>query len=73
MEEEEFLETIECAECGELVEESVPSFVLSERYSLCFECAVRRGGLYDVRRDRWTRPPSLEGLPGAPAEWHPSL
>jgi hypothetical protein len=72
-EEEEFLEAIECAECGDLIEESSPFFAYSERHILCFECAIRRGALYDVRRDVWTKGPSLEGLSGLPEEWHPTL
>lgn len=30
---------------------------------LCFDCAVRRGGVYDSEEDRWTTAPNVADLP----------
>jgi hypothetical protein len=29
---------------------------------LCWGCAERRGGSYDARRERWSRPPRVDDL-----------
>ena len=65
----ENLERIECADCGELMEELAPAFEsLDGSIILCFECATRRGGLYDAERDEWVEPPELSDVPGLPRE-----
>jgi hypothetical protein len=52
-----------CAECGaEIVAERDRGYQFGTGAALCFACAVRRGGSYDERRDRWTTPPDVSGL-----------
>jgi hypothetical protein len=59
-------ELVRCAECGaEMVPARDRSYACEADAFLCFACAVRRGGAYDERLDRWTTPPDTSGLPRA--------
>ncbi len=61
---EEWDEQANCAECGALISRAAErGFAFGESGVLCFACAERRGGSYDADEDRWTRAPSLAGLP----------
>ena len=52
-----------CAECGaEIAPATERGFALGSDAFLCFACAVRRGGRYDERLDRWEADPDVEGL-----------
>jgi len=52
-----------CLDCGaEVVAYAARAFAIGSRGALCFDCAVRRGGLYDEITDRWDRDPTLDGL-----------
>lgn len=43
-----------CIDCGaELCRAQDRAFFLEPRGVLCGECAIRRGGRYDVERDVW--------------------
>lgn len=59
-------ESAQLATCVECCEEIWPerdrSYLVIGEDALCFACAVRRGGAYDELEDRWTKPPSVEGL-----------
>ena len=64
MHREENDELEECAGCRAAIAPGVtPSFALGDDLLLCLECAIRRGGQYDARLDRWTVAPDLSGLP----------
>lgn len=63
METIEWEEGTECAECGEPVAQGADEgFAFGEQLVLCFECAMRRGGVYDAEVDAWVRAPKLDGL-----------
>ncbi len=52
-----------CAECGaEIAPATERGFALAADAFLCFACAVRRGGRYDERLDRWEEPPAIGDL-----------
>jgi hypothetical protein len=56
-------ETSDCVECGaELRPEVDRAFACSPDTYLCFECAERRGGVYDADEDRWTVAPDVSGI-----------
>ncbi len=56
-------ELTRCIECGaELWPEVDRAFACAPEAYLCFECAERRGGVYDADEDRWTTPPNVIGL-----------
>jgi hypothetical protein len=53
-----------CASCGAEVEVGTErGFAYGPSGALCHECATRRGGVYDVERERWEIEPDLTGLP----------
>lgn len=59
----EWEEGTECAECGEPVAQATDEgFPFGEQSVLCFECAARRGGVYDAEMDEWVTAPTLDGL-----------
>jgi hypothetical protein len=52
-----------CANCGTLVTEgTMPLFTFGEGEVLCGQCALRRGGSYDVERDQWVTAPKIDDL-----------
>ena len=52
-----------CADCGaEIAPASDRGFAMASDSFLCFECAIRRGGRYDERLDRWDTEPATEDL-----------
>ncbi len=52
-----------CADCGELIEPGgARSYEFGEQSQLCWACAVRRGGSYDARHERWVKKPSTANL-----------
>jgi len=52
-----------CAVCGaEISVGRDRAYAISGTAALCFACAMRRGGSYDEREDRWRTPPDLRGL-----------
>jgi hypothetical protein len=64
MEEEEWLETVACVDCGEPVCPGADrAFAVSGELFLCFGCAERRGGVFDEDEDRWTVPPQVTDEP----------
>jgi len=61
---QEFRELTDCCDCGAVIEaEAERPFTVSDDEVLCFECAVRRGGVYDAAEDRWTVAPDVADLP----------
>jgi hypothetical protein len=55
---------VDCLDCGATIVPSLDrAFALSNEAFLCFECAARRGGAYDVEKDRWTTPPNVSDEP----------
>ncbi len=53
-----------CSSCGaELWPEADRAFTYGPGAYLCFECAERRGGVFDAEEDRWTSAPDVSGLP----------
>jgi hypothetical protein len=66
MDPEEAEQLDQCVECSSLIASGVaPMFALGDELVLCFDCAIRRGGQYDVARDRWSVYPSVDGLVSA--------
>jgi hypothetical protein len=57
-----------CADCGAQIEPATDRAFSFGRAVLCFKCAVRRGGSYDERHDRWLSDPEVSdldtGMPG---------
>ncbi len=52
-----------CSDCGtEFLPSSQPGFFFGARGSLCWDCALRRGGRYDDTYDRWVEDPSIDDL-----------
>jgi hypothetical protein len=52
-----------CLQCGaELWPEVDRAFPVGPDAYLCFECAERRGGVYDADEDRWVVAPTVAGL-----------
>lgn len=53
-----------CIDCGATIwADGDRSFVSGPDTYLCFECAERRGGVYDEDEDRWTVSPDVSDLP----------
>jgi len=58
-----WFEQSECAGCGEFF--SPPEdrgYWFSDQTFLCWDCAVRRGGVYDAVTERWINAPDVSGL-----------
>ena len=52
-----------CADCGEGIEPGgARSYGFGEQSQLCWACAIKRGGSYDARQERWTTKPSTADL-----------
>jgi len=52
-----------CADCGaEFAAGGQAGYSFDTSSTLCFECAMRRGGSYDADRDHWSVAPQLDGL-----------
>ncbi len=52
-----------CADCGAPIEPgSDRSYAFGEAATLCWDCAVRRGGRYDAAQERWSDPPRVSDL-----------
>jgi hypothetical protein len=52
-----------CADCGaEIWPVDARAFAVGPDVYLCFECAERRGGVYDADKDRWTVPPDASRI-----------
>ena len=63
----EELDLTRCADCdAEIDAGRERGFGLSGGATLCYECAVRRGGRYDEVHDRWAEEPRLAGIRGEP-------
>ncbi|MBI2388310.1 MAG: hypothetical protein HYV09_01725 [Deltaproteobacteria bacterium] len=64
MEREEYDELYQCIDCKSPISpETDRAFAVSPEEYLCFDCAVRRGGLYDGDEDRWIRAPFVGDEP----------
>jgi hypothetical protein len=51
-----------CAQCGAEIDASRDRAYGFRGGSLCYACAMRRGGSYDELHDVWTQAPDVEGL-----------
>ena len=64
MHQDEFSDLTVCCDCGAAVSPELDrAFSCAPETYLCFECAIRRGGVYDGRLDRWASPPDVSRLP----------
>jgi len=54
---------VPCAGCGTAIPDDSRSFAFGETQLLCWECAIRRGGSFDAKEDRWITEPHTEDLP----------
>ena len=60
----EAYDQVRCLQCGAEVSMSRDrTYVVRDDEALCQACAMKRGGAYDERQDRWIEPPRLDGLP----------
>lgn len=60
---DEWAEASTCDDCGaELWPDVDRAFASGPDTYLCFECAERRGGVYDADEDRWTVAPDVSGM-----------
>ncbi|MFO0564814.1 MAG: hypothetical protein U0263_04080 [Polyangiaceae bacterium] len=67
----EWNELTPCADCGaEVAPGPDRAFLVNDEALLCFECATKRGGAWDAVHERWTKAPSLDGIPD-PRRPHP--
>ncbi len=57
-------ELVECFDCGATIAPALDrAFAISDDAFLCFDCALKRGGVFDADEDRWTKPPRVGDLP----------
>jgi recombinational DNA repair protein (RecF pathway) len=64
MDEEELSDLVDCVDCGATISPGPDrAFALGEGRFLCFACAGRRGGAYDIEEDRWTSAPDVADAP----------
>lgn len=64
MRQDEWNELERCIDCGALIAPGPDrAYALSDEAFLCFECAVRRGGIYDSDQDRWVVEPDVADEP----------
>lgn len=57
-------ETVECIDCGATISPEVDrAYAITSEAFLCYDCAVRRGGVYDDLDDRWTTAPDVSDEP----------
>ena len=60
MHSQEWNELTECFDCGATVAPATDrAFAMSDDAFLCFDCAVRRGGVYDLDGELWTVAPDV--------------
>jgi hypothetical protein len=60
----DFAEPTECNDCGaEVTPGADRTYSISPELILCFECAVKRGGIYEEREDRWLKEPDVSDEP----------
>jgi hypothetical protein len=60
MEEEEWNELQDCADCGASLDPRADrAYLISDQLCLCFSCAVRRGGRYDALHETWSAAPDV--------------
>ena len=63
MQESEAGQLVHCADCDdEIVSGRERSYEYSEEGEICFDCAIRRGGVYDEPHDRWAVAPAVRDL-----------
>ena len=62
---------VRCLQCGaEISMARDRAYAVGEEDVLCQACAMKRGGAYDERQDKWVEPPKLDGLPlREPSTW----
>lgn len=54
---------VSCAVCGTTVDPGRDrGFVAADGSTLCFDCALARGGRWDDDEDRWSEEPERAGL-----------
>jgi hypothetical protein len=61
----ESTETLECADCGELIEADDDRcffFGLGAERAICSDCAERRGGAFSEDDGRWVNQPRIDDL-----------
>jgi hypothetical protein len=64
MNQHEWNEPTVCCDCGASIwPEVARAFACSPEAYLCFECAERRGGVFDATEERWIVAPNVADLP----------
>ena len=65
----EAVQLVRCEDCGvETAGEVDRAYLFGNEGVLCFSCAVRRGGVYDGRLERWDQAPDVTDLLGREQE-----
>ena len=55
-----------CADCGATIDlEDARTYAFGEQSSLCWSCAIRRGGSYSSDDEAWTTAPAISDLAGS--------
>lgn len=62
MHRETFEELVNCADCGAALDVSRERGFGGDGWSLCWGCALKRGGNYDEDEDRWGVEPNTADL-----------
>jgi hypothetical protein len=71
MDADELSKLCNCAVCHAGVSPQIDHvFELAPDALLCWDCAIRRGGRYDLIADRWVAAPDTSGIAGHEAS-HP--
>jgi hypothetical protein len=52
-----------CADCGAEVDLGRERAYAFDERTLCWSCAIGRGGSYDEELDRWVEAPGMQDLP----------
>ena len=60
---EEAEDLTECWDCGTPVSTADAIYAFGEQGLLCHRCALRRGGTYDAKQERWVGAPDVADLP----------
>lgn len=70
MNSEDWGQTVECVDCGAPISPALDRcFGFEEDAYLCFDCATRRGGVYEHRFERWSVFPEVTGDREAMGVW----
>ena len=60
---EDWNELCNCAICGAVISPAIDrTYSITPEIVVCWDCALQRGGSYDVEKDRWLVAPNVPEL-----------